>query len=80
MNFELIDKVNIDKAYIIHFEFKSTEEFINKIKRGYSNWFGNDTEKALIRKILIYLKINGISSEKINFIEKELNLNIPKYI
>ena len=80
MNFELIDKVNIDKAYIIHFEFKSTEEFINKIKRGYSNWFGDDTEKALIRKILIYLKINGISSEKINFIEKELNLNIPKYI
>ena len=37
MNFELIRKINIEKAYIIHFEFKSTEEFINKIKRGYSN-------------------------------------------
>ena len=80
MNFEFIRNINIDKAYIIHFEFKSTEEFINKIKRGYKNWFGNDIEKFIIKKILFYLKINGISSEKINFIEQELDLNISKYI
>lgn len=40
INFEYINKINIKKAYIIHFKFKSTEEFINllyyhfeKIKR-----------------------------------------------
>ena len=80
MNFKSLRKINIDKAYIIHFEFKSTEEFINKIKRGYKNWFGNNIESFLIKKILFYLKINGASAEKINFIEKELEINISKYI
>ena len=80
INFESFKKINIDKAYIIHYEFKSTEEFINKIKRGYKNWFGNGIENFLIKKILFYLKINGASSEKINFIEKELDINLSKYI
>ena len=80
INFEFIRKINIKKAFIIHFEFKSTEEFINKIKRGYSKWFGNEIEKFLIKKILFYLKINGVSTEKINFIEKELDLNLSKYL
>ena len=39
INFEYIYPINIEKAYIIHFKYKSTEEFINKYKRGYSNWF-----------------------------------------
>ena len=79
MNFELIRKINIEKAYIIHFEFKSTEEFINKIKRGYSNWHGNEIEKVFLKKILFYLKINGASTEKIKFLERELDLNLSKY-
>ena len=47
MNFESIDKINTDKAYLIHFRFKSTEEFINKYKRGYNNWHGNRINKVL---------------------------------
>ena len=35
MNFEYYDPININKAYIIHFKFKSTEEFVNKLKRGH---------------------------------------------
>lgn len=47
LNFETIDKININKAYLIHFKYKSTEEFINKYKRGYSNWYGNKTSQAM---------------------------------
>ena len=37
MNFESLEPININRAYIIHFQFKSTEEFVNKFKRGYNN-------------------------------------------
>ena len=80
MNFESLTPINIDKAYIIHFEFKSTEEFINKIKRGYKYWYGSDLGNILIRKILRYLKINGASPDKIYLIESELGLNLSKYL
>ena len=35
INFETLYPININKAYIIHFRYKSTEEFVNKLKRGY---------------------------------------------
>ena len=47
MNFESIKKINTKNAYLIHFRYKSTEEFINKYKRGYSNWYGNETNEIL---------------------------------
>ena len=79
MNFEYIDQINIEKAYIIHFRFKSTEEFINKYKRGYSNWHGNRINEVLKVRLSSYFEENGITIEKINLIEKELKLNLSSY-
>jgi hypothetical protein len=36
---ELYDEFNCNKAYIIHYKYKSIEDFINKLKRDYSKWF-----------------------------------------
>ena len=79
MNFETLYPININKAYIIHFRYKSTEEFVNKLKRGYSNWFENRLKNFLLGNIKSYLKINKPTSEKINLIEKELNLDLSKF-
>lgn len=75
LNFEKIKPANIKKSYIIHFLYKSTEEYINKFKRGYSNWFYND----LNRWVFNYFKINKITKEKIKYFEKELKINLSKY-
>ena len=79
MNFETLYPININKAYIIHFRYKSTEEFVNKLKRGYSNLFENRLKNFLLGNIKSYLKINKPTSEKINLIEKELNLDLSKF-
>ena len=79
INFEYINPINIDKAFIIHFKFKSTEEFIRKYKRGYKNWFGNHTEWWKNQNIIKYFKYNKITLEKIKFLERELKLNLTKY-
>ena len=76
INFEYIKEININKAYIIHFKYKSTEEYINKYKRGYSNWIDS---ASLFSKITEYLKDNKITKEKIDYFEKELKLNLTKY-
>ena len=65
-----------DKAYIIHFKYKSTEEYINKYKRGYRNWFGPN---FLSMRIEEYFLDNKITLEKIEYIEKELKLDLSKY-
>ena len=80
MNFEVIKPINIKKAYIIHFSFKSTEEFIKKIKRGYRNWLNNGLEKFLLNKLKFYLEVNELTNEKIKLIERELKLNISDFI
>ena len=80
MNFEYINPINIKKAYIIHFRYKSTEELINKIKRGYNDWFKNNTEKFLIDNLKYYFMINKVTPEKERFIEKELNLNLSSIL
>lgn len=74
-----IKSINIKKAYIIHFRYKSTEEFINKYKRGYSNWYGKNTKKPLNNLLTLYLSQNKITIEKLNYLEKELNLNLSSY-
>ena len=76
MNFQFIDNININKSYLIHFRFKSTEELINKMKRGYSNWHKNHSRQIMIERITSYFEENKITLEKINFIEKELKLNL----
>jgi hypothetical protein len=79
INIESINKIDTKKAFIIHFEYKSTEEFIKKIKRGYSNWFGKSMSTFLSWKINGYLKNNKITKQKIDYLEKELNLNLSEY-
>lgn len=79
INIEGVEPINIDKAFLVHFRFKSTEEFINKFKRGYSNWFGNRIKSFLKGQINDYFKQNTITLEKINYIEKELKINLFVY-
>ena len=79
MNFQEILKINIKKAYLIHFRYKSTEEYIKKYKRGYSYWYGNKTNKFMKENLETYFQENGVTIEKINYIEKELKLNLSQY-
>jgi hypothetical protein len=53
MNFESLSPFNGEKAFIIHYRFKSTEELINKCKRGYSNWFGSNTDNFIKLKNIL---------------------------
>lgn len=71
--------INIKNGYIIHFRYKSTEEFINKYKRGYDVWHGNQTKRILYSRIKEYFQLNLITSEKVKLIEKELKLNLNEY-
>ena len=80
LNFETFRPINIKKAYIIHFMFKSTEEFINKLKRGYRHWYGNITKNELIEKLKFYFIYNKATFEKIKFIDEELDLNLSGII
>ena len=77
LNFQSIMKYNIDKAYIKHFQFKSTEEYVKKYKRGYSNW---DWVKPKVHDwINNYFKKNDITKEKIEYFEKEFNISLKHY-
>ena len=80
MDFIRLNPINIKLAYIIHFEHKSTEELIKKLKRGYKNWLKTYTKKFMIDKIMYYLAINEVTPEKIKYLENELKLNITTHI
>ena len=59
--------------YFKHFFCKSTEEFIEKLKKG-------DVYKGTILiKIHRYFSYNKITYKKINYIEKELKVNLTYY-
>jgi len=60
--------------YIDHFYSKSTEEFINKIKKGDCG-FG-DNIYNIYRRVNFYFGKNKITLEKINLIKQRLGLNI----
>jgi translation initiation factor IF-2 len=79
MNFESISRINLKKGYIIHFNYKSTEEYINKFKRGYSNWFGKKYNNFINSKIEDYFRDNQITKEKLDLLEKNLKLDLKKY-
>jgi len=68
INFGDLKPIIIKKAYIIHYRFKSTEEFINKYKRGYNNWFGKENKNNHVIKELFneYFTVNKITIKKIN--------------
>ena len=75
MNFQSIMHVNTDRAYFVHFFFKSTEEYINKYKRGYKDW-PHLKMKGMIEN---YFKYNNITIEKIELFEKELNITLDRF-
>ena len=76
INIEKISPINIDKAFLIHFRFKSTEELITKFKRGYNDWFGDRLDSFVKESLGTYFDGNELTLEKINYIEKELNVNL----
>ena len=61
--------------FIDHYYSKSTQEFINKINRG-SIAYG---KKKRINIINIYFKLNEITSQKIDYFEKEIKINLSIY-
>ena len=63
--------------YINHYYSKSTEEFVEKLKRG-DMQFGNSTKNYLYQ-IKKYFYINKITLEKILFLENSLRVNLSKY-
>ena len=79
IDYEYFYPINTKQAYIIHYKFKSTEEYINKYKRGYNNWFGDGYKTWLIDSINAYFKYNKITKEKINYMEKELKINLSHF-
>ena len=75
INIQSVRPYNTDRAYILHFYFKSTEEYINKFKRGYKDW----PQSKLDGWILNYFKQNKITIEKIEMLEKAFNITLEKY-
>ena len=60
--------------YIDHYKYKSSEEFIEKIKiKG--DALIKDNERLRMQKINDYFSINKVTLEKIKYISKKLNLN-----
>ena len=75
VHFQDVFDINIDKAYIIHYKYKSTEEYINKYKRGY-RW---ENSKFMEMRIREYFEDNIISLQKIELMEKQLKINLSEY-
>ena len=59
------NKTDFEYYYFIHYFSKSTEEFINKIKRGDAIY-----NMKVLTNIRYYFNINRITFEKINMFEK----------
>jgi hypothetical protein len=72
LNFESIDKINIDKAYILHFRYKSTEEFIERIKKGYRTKNKEILINYLHGKMNAYLRDNYMNKKKEIYLKKNL--------
>ena len=59
-------------AYLIHFNTRSAEEYVEKVKRGYP---GNRTAEINL-KVQLYFKINHFTEEKLRFFEKSFNRSL----
>ena len=62
--------------YIDHYNFKSTEEFINKINKGDVLYHKDN----IIKRIKVYLSVNEITKEKIDMIEKSIKINLSSIL
>ena len=61
--------------YIEHYQYKSTEEFVEKLKLKGDCLFENNFKRKL-KKILEYFRFNRITSKKINYISKNTGMNL----
>ena len=59
--------------YIDHFQFKSTEEFVQKVKKGDGRFINSDRIKY--RRVWEYFSINRITLFKIKYISDTIGLN-----
>ena len=73
--FQDVFDINIDTAFIIHYKYKSTEEYINKYKRGYKDW----PHLKMMGMIQNYFKNNKLTIEKVEMFENELNITLDRY-
>ena len=60
--------------YIDHYNFKSTEEFIDKVNKG-DGLFEKDN---IMDRIRVYFGYNEITKEKLDLMEKETHLNLSE--
>ena len=72
-----MNNLDFENYFIEHYYFKSLEEFILKIKKG-DTYFGHK-ENFLNHRLRRYFRINKITLEKIEYIEKNLNVNLLHY-
>ena len=70
-----VKESDFEYYYIDHYATKSTEEFIQKLKRT-DAYNENDIN---LKKIDVYFIINKITKEKLDLIERETKYNMSKY-
>ena len=71
------DIIDLKNYFIKHYAFKSTEEFINKLKRGDTK--AGKSKKMMLHKIKVYFSYNFITLKKIDFIKKKTGINLDKF-
>ena len=64
--------------YIDHYYYKSTEEFINKVKRGSCFHGGNNYIK--MGRIIKYFTFNQMNSKKIELFKNKTRINLTYII
>ena len=62
-------------AQVSHFSTKSTEEFVNKVKRGYPGYHFPSPEEC----INVYFEQNYFTEEKLKIFEDSFNQTFPQY-
>ena len=72
---------NNSKAYIKHYYTKTVEEFCKKIIRGHAHCHRNHSKymNSVYRKLTLFFRLNNITQEKVNILEKCLNMKLDKY-
>jgi hypothetical protein len=71
------NKPDFHYYYIDHYYSKSTEEFLNKLKRGSA--VHGFSILHIVMRIRVYFQINEITKEKLDYIEEEIKLNMSEY-
>ena len=77
--FNVLTPININKGYIIHFRYKTLEEFLNKLRRGWrSSKDKNRNGIYTFLSLFNFFQINSVTKEKINFLYNEIDINLYK--